>query len=403
MADDRAREAGLPDMQWPLRVISQDTVNMTELGSDGGVLTDRAKLADSLVGTFVMTAGDTMTGPLIVSAATTVNGGVLIVERDGTTGSAIIGLNNYSDTTNAAISFRRTRGTKAAQAPLLVNDTVGRIIFNTINESGAAQGGGFIMSYVSQAPTTAGIGTTVTLSSVGLVNGVATNFSANLGHNGVFTCAKGAFELIDIANIMSFNGICKFTNAISVTQTEATPDSGLFVDRKVSGIGCTVHVTGTASATRDIAYYGLLPAGSAAATYGVWIDSTGSGTIQNIGLYVHNLPAAANNYVLYSRSPAQSHLAGNLGLNFLTPTHQLEVGGTTMLRGTCEITGNITASGTAHSFAAGSIGSPAVIGNTPRTIAATGSAGSAGQMVWDDNFLYLRTTAGWKKVALTAI
>jgi hypothetical protein len=66
-------------------------------------------------------------------------------------------------------------------------------------------------------------------------------------------------------------------------------------------------------------------------------------------------------------------------------------------------TGNITSTGAAHSFADGSIPSPAVIGNTPRTIAATGSAGFAGQMVWDDDFIYLRTTSGWKKVALTAI
>jgi hypothetical protein len=94
---------------------------------------------------------------------------------------------------------------------------------------------------------------------------------------------------------------------------------------------------------------------------------------------------------------------GNLGVGWLAPTHRLEVFGTTFLRGTCEITGNITSAGTAHSFANGSIPSPAVIGNIPRTIAATGSAGSAGQMVWDDNFIYLHTTSGWKKVALTAI
>ena len=92
-----------------------------------------------------------------------------------------------------------------------------------------------------------------------------------------------------------------------------------------------------------------------------------------------------------------------VGILWASPTNALEVGGTTMLRGACEIVGNITSSGTAHNFANGSIPSPAVIGNIPRTIAATGSAGSAGQMQWDDNFLYLHTTSGWKKVALTAI
>jgi hypothetical protein len=115
------------------------------------------------------------------------------------------------------------------------------------------------------------------------------------------------------------------------------------------------------------------------------------------------MPAGTRNYAFFSDSPAQNYFRGNVGIGFAVPTHSLEVNGDTMLRDTLEVTGNITSAGTAHSFASGSIPSPAVIGNTPRTIAATGSAGIAGQMVWDDNFLYLHTTAGWKKVALTAI
>jgi hypothetical protein len=82
---------------------------------------------------------------------------------------------------------------------------------------------------------------------------------------------------------------------------------------------------------------------------------------------------------------------------------EAEIGGDLLIRGAVNCSGNITSTGTAHAFADGSIPSPAVIGNTPRTIAATGSAGFAGQMVWDDDFIYLRTTSGWKKVALTAI
>jgi hypothetical protein len=82
---------------------------------------------------------------------------------------------------------------------------------------------------------------------------------------------------------------------------------------------------------------------------------------------------------------------------------EAEIGGDLLIRGAVNLSGNITSTGTAHAFATGSIPSPAVIGNTPRTIAATDSAGFAGQMVWDDNFIYLRTTSGWKKVALTAI
>jgi hypothetical protein len=90
------------------------------------------------------------------------------------------------------------------------------------------------------------------------------------------------------------------------------------------------------------------------------------------------------------------------GFNWSTPTHQLEVGGDTMLRGPLEVVGNITSSGTAHAFANGSIPSPAVIGGSASTPTA-GTAAAAGSMRWDENFLYIRTGTAWKKVALTAL
>jgi hypothetical protein len=90
------------------------------------------------------------------------------------------------------------------------------------------------------------------------------------------------------------------------------------------------------------------------------------------------------------------------GFNWSTPTHQLEVGGDTMLRGPLEVVGNITSSGTAHAFANGSIPSPAVIGGSASTPTA-GTAAAAGSMRWDENFLYIRTGTAWKKLALTAL
>jgi hypothetical protein len=65
-------------------------------------------------------------------------------------------------------------------------------------------------------------------------------------------------------------------------------------------------------------------------------------------------------------------------------------------------TGNLTSTGTAHSFANGSIPSPAVIGSTAFTPANSAAAGVDGSMRWDEDFLYVRVASGWKRVALTA-
>jgi hypothetical protein len=66
-------------------------------------------------------------------------------------------------------------------------------------------------------------------------------------------------------------------------------------------------------------------------------------------------------------------------------------------------TGNITSTGTAHSFAANSIPSSAVVGGTAFTPASAAAAGAAGSIRWDENFLYVRTGTAWKRVALTAL
>jgi hypothetical protein len=74
-----------------------------------------------------------------------------------------------------------------------------------------------------------------------------------------------------------------------------------------------------------------------------------------------------------------------------------------MLRGDLDVTGNITSTGTAHSFAANSIPSPAVVGNAAFTPANGAAPGVAGSLRWDENYLYIRTGTAWKRVALTAI
>jgi hypothetical protein len=117
--------------------------------------------------------------------------------------------------------------------------------------------------------------------------------------------------------------------------------------------------------------------------------------------------AADVGYAINSTTLVKSYHRGRLGLNVVNPStaNQLEVSGKTVLRGELEVVGNITSTGTAHSFAPNSIPSSAVFGNTARTISADDNdPDNAGQMTWDSSFLYLHTGAtGWKKVALSAL
>jgi hypothetical protein len=92
-----------------------------------------------------------------------------------------------------------------------------------------------------------------------------------------------------------------------------------------------------------------------------------------------------------------------LGINWTTPTVPLEVNGTARIRGPLETTGNITSTGTAHSFANGSIPAAAVAGIVAGTPASGAAAGVAGSVRYDANFLYVCVSANvWKRVALTA-
>lgn len=390
MADDRAREAGLPDLQWPLRVVSQDNVNMTELGSDGGVLTDRAKLADSLVGTFVMTAGDTMTGPLIVKDD---NGSPLTV-RGETIRPNLLFESAVDAAAGPRISLQRSRGTLTSPLPVVENDTLGRIGFFTIGTyTGAAAGerAAIAVTALSTPTPTTVPDVRIRMSAVSAdgaktaqvaCQARVTGSSVEINSDTFIVTATGSVTAGGDVSIKGFLR-CSPTYPFGALMTPKSPSA----DSPLTGFN--TQLIDDAPSQVSVCYQ---------ATHG------GHGTDFNAGyMCATNLAAGPNNYAFYSSWEASNYFRGKTGIGWAVPTVSLEVGGATKLRGTCDITGDITSSGTAHSFAAGSIGSPAVIGNTPRTIAATGSAGSAGQMVWDDNFLYLRTTAGWKKVALTAI
>jgi hypothetical protein len=354
----------MPDeILWPLRAVSKDPTNLTKLDADNNVLTSTTDVDAR----YVRKVGDTMTGNLFL-------------ERDGAAGANAVNVNVYTDTnTNAVINFRKTRGTKAAQTPLLVNDTVGRLNFNTINSAGANASAGVIQFYVTQVATANGVGSGLqfVVTELRPADGALVNHTALLDQTGTF--------------------VTEFSRTGSL-RTNAIDGGGVAVS-----FNGPVSVRPSASPAADQRGLQVNMAGTAKSSVGCDIENIGGGTDINAGVRVFSLPAGPVNWGFFADTDAKNYFRGNVGINLLAPTHHLEVGGDAMIRGPLEVTGNITTAGTAHSFAAGSIGSPAVIGNTPRTIAATGSAGSAGQMVWDDNFIYLRTTSGWKKVALTAL
>jgi hypothetical protein len=390
---------------------------------------------------YVEVTGDTMTG-------------TLIVERDGLTGSASVQPRVYSDVAAPSIVFTKTRGTKAAQVGINASDYLGRINFNTITTGGTTFVGGNIQCVANGAST---------------ATGVDTRFS--------FVTANAAGASVEVVAFASDNIRLRapLTDLVRVT-------NGL------SGIALDV-TTSTVSGNSANQGWGVLSKVDIVTKNACCFSATntGKGTEFNTCFQVDStLPAGANNYSIYDGSPAQNYFRGNVGINWTTPTANLEVAGTAKIRGTIEITGNITSAGTAHafaaasipasaiggnfttlsatggrsnfaplsepfaigvrhnaaglpnyigttatgdfqvssaggvamlsitgtgnitstgtahSFAANSIPSSAVVGGTAFTPASAAAAGAAGSIRWDENFLYVRTGTAWKRVALTA-
>lgn len=76
------------------------------------------------------------------------------------------------------------------------------------------------------------------------------------------------------------------------------------------------------------ANYGLIvSANGSGATLNQGIFATAANGASNFGLRIYNVEATANNYSLYSDSPAQSYFQGNVGIGTTSPTHKLAVNG----------------------------------------------------------------------------
>jgi hypothetical protein len=304
---------------------------------------------------YVNVTGDTMTGPLVVSAATTINGGSLTVERDGTAGASQLAINSYSDTQNSALTFRKTRGTKSAQAPLQFGDTVGRINFNTITTTGAAFGAAILEAYVVEAPTAAGVGVTMRFT-VQSATGASVSpllLDKDGGRiNGTMTADTVFTPTIRFSEAYSTTGAtCDFLSPLQVRSS--TPNN----------VGVLSVLSSAPSGVRDVGAYFDMTASGCETQIGVYIrDPLGGTSTFGCSLYIDGMPDASPNYAVYSSSPAKSCIIGKLGLNWAVPTHQLEINGDSMLRGPLQVVGNITASGTAHAFAANSIPASAIAG-----------------------------------------
>jgi hypothetical protein len=362
---------------WPLRAVSKDPTNLTKLDADNGVLTSTADVDAR----YVIKTGDTMTGQLIVQPAVgpaAPDGSVQVI-GNGT--NANITLQRNQDAGQPVLFFKKSRGTTAAPTVIQSGDTTATIQSRSYSAAGTYLTGAFINMACTKTPAAGD-------------TGIASEIRFSV-HDGA--AATQAF-VIAPTGVTSPN----FT-AGRIEVTGGTFLGGPIIQRATTGIAQIIEQTPPNATSQATGLSVDIMPEVSQFSIGIRVSNRGFGTNGNRGVEIVDLPVGADNYAILNNSLAASYFRGNVGIAALNATHKLEVGGDTMLRGPLGVTGNITSSGAAHSFANGSIPSPAVIGNTPRTIAATGSAGSAGQMVWDDNFLYLHTTSGWKKVPLSAI
>lgn len=398
---------------WPLRAVSTDPTNVTKLDADGNVLTSTTDVDAR----YVKKAGDTMTGALAVQVgatftppATATNvGTVLHVVRDG---SAFIEAYSASNTGPCGLLFRKKYGTVAAPTPVTGAQSMGVIRWQTKPNNGSADRTTAQISLTTTSPETEDgyFESSLGFSCVGYAAGQP-NASISLD----CTAATGRTISIGADNFFVNNtgGVrikrTEFGDAVRIDQT-GTGTGQTSVALAASTIGSSLTsggLTGVVGSVSGTCNVGVGVRGEATGTantnYGLQAFASGGAT-RNVGLYIGaELVAATGSYAIESQAAADVYFKGRAGLNFAVPTKQLEVGGDTALRGAVEVVGNITSTGLAHSFAANSIPSPAVIGNAAFTPANSAAAGVAGTMRWDANYLYICVASGsWKRVALTA-
>ena len=107
--------------------------------------------------------------------------------------------------------------------------------------------------------------------------------------------------------------------------------------------------------------------------------SYGSVTVKpatQYGVYIENLTNATNNYGLYSLHEGSHYIKGTLGLGTSAQTSKLDIQG---------------ANGYSQLRLRESY--------TPTSTSDTN--GNVGDIAWDDNYIYVKTSSGWKRAALS--
>jgi hypothetical protein len=361
------------------------------LGAAGYVVdAAQMKTADEA---FVQKAGDKMTGALSIHSSALAADGLLSVVADGN--PAVIAPVAYSNNATGSpnVRFRRARGTLAAPAILQVGDAVGFMTYQSVDTTGAWKTAAQIR--VDCIQQVAAGNTFIPASMTFFVANATGNISVM-----VLTAAGATFKTVtaDTLTATGPDGV-KTGNltATGVVQTvalnvdSAATFKGRVIHNATEVVGYNLSLTSlSATAATTGIVVNVMPVVSATSC-GVRISNQGKGTGTNIGMEIEGLPAGPNNYSFFDNSPAQNYFKGNVGINFLAPTANLEVSGTTKLRGTLEVTGNITSAGTAHSFAAKSIPASAIDGGLSipnKTPASQTAPGAAGEFAWDSNYLY---------------
>jgi hypothetical protein len=400
-------------------VVSADVGSVAKLGSDGHISVQPADMDAR----FVNTTGDTMTGPLIVKPAVgpaNPDGGIQII-GDNTNAALSVKWANAANG-NGLLRFARSRGTIASPLPVQNSDQIGLMTFQALRDDSTASTYSELVRFAVLVADGANVSGTDIKGRLNInvndgaglktpltIDGTLVNFQFPVTLGGGIT---GNLQLVNNAFIIAgTQAIAQVSETLVAFSKPVAIPNGINGNATVLSGGSVFVVDGVVRSTRNSTDPNAsISAGSFTVSgVGKTVVGVGASVLNGVGTDFTAALQLANNtntptcYSIYSGGLAQSVIQGKLGLNRFSPTSQLDVGGDAIVRGPLEVTGNITSAGTAHNFAASSIPSSAVIGNVPRTIAATGSAGVAGQMVWDENFLYIHTLSGWKKVALTAI
>jgi hypothetical protein len=386
-------------------VVSADAVNVAKIGTDGKILVAQADLDTR----YVNVVGDTMTGPLAVtpSAALAAPSGHVQISGQGFQPAVSIqGRGDTNGTGTPQVRFLRTRGTAAAPASVQANDNLGTLAFYGWLPNGTAANP---VSIIAQCDATPAAGDTTAKGRITLIAStfVCTAKNFTVGGDGSVVSANGNFSVNTSGFVTSKDGILVQRSQFGTagqfeTSNVGSGETGYGIQAKCTGTSLTSgSITGVlGQVTGSVGTgFGIAATVNATATQNYGLAANVSGGTRNCGVYV-DVPKAANSWSVQCQGEADSYFKGNVGIAWSTPTNALEIGGAAMIRSTLNVVGNITSAGTAHSFAAGSIPSSAVVGGTAFTPATSAAAGAVGSMRWDENFLYIRTATAWKRVAL---